>query len=150
MEQLKILENNGYLYCDLAPRNILFNDTAGIIDIIDLGSYFDVDYLVKKNFIRNKNLLICLLTLIYNFFSNNSVFIRNADADFFLLKKINNYDIHVRYFIRRFFIFIEDNYNEITYTLIYNFFKKAKIYDNNTLSIKSIFINKYKYKYKND
>lgn len=146
LEQLSVLELHKYLYCDLKLKNILFDNINNDINIIDIGSYLNFDYLVNKKFLNNNNLLICLLTIIYNFFNTRTEIIHNTSVNLNFLKDTFNYDINTRYFIKRFFIFIENNYNKITYTMIYNFFKQNEMIGNNVLDVKNIFINKYRYK----
>ena len=146
LEQLSILELHKYLYCDLRLKNILFDSINNDINIIDIGSYLNFDYLVNRKFLNNNNLLICLLTIICNFFSTRNEIIHNTSVNLNFLKDTFNYDINIRYFIKRFFIFIENNYNKITYTMIYNFFKQNEMIGNNVLDVKNIFINKYRYK----
>lgn len=146
LEQLSVLELHKYLYCDLELKNILFDNINNDINIIDIGSYLNFDYLVNKKFLNNNNLLICLLTIIYNFFNTRTEIIHNTSVNLNFLKDTFNYDINTRYFIKRFFIFIENNYNKITYTMIYNFFKQNEMIGNNVLDVKNIFINKYRYK----
>lgn len=150
--QLYILEVNGFIYNDIHLGNILFNNS--ICYLIDLGAYFK-KYETTNNLstlyfnYNHYSLLECFIIFIYNLFNVRNIveptyFITKKNLSF--LKNIFNYDINIRYFIKRFFIFIENNYNKITYTMIYNFFKQNEMIGNNVLDVKNIFINKYRYK----
>ena len=151
LEELSILENNGFIYNDLWITNIMFDKNINKYILVDLSSYF-----IKKNnkllnlkFTYNHySLSIILIIFIYNLFKFKNLKelltynIKKIESTYKSIFKTNNYEIS--FLIKRFFN--ELDFKNFSYNDVYNFFKKNNL-NNNSEIIKNVFINKYRKDY---